>query len=500
MIKVIAFEGSSNVGKTTLIKAYAKKLQEEGNLVFIHKPTGDESTYGKEYDIFSFEDVDKEYLTPYQARYQKEREFTIDNINCLTNIDNLTSNKEFYRNIYITNICQGKLGQLHVVRMLLNNIETNKDIYLLVDRTIISTLVYGYSYKTDASLEELVVNRQYSQAYAVKNIVDVFVNVTREKPFNLPDEKLNGEEFDKTFDKESMSKHEQYQKLYKSFFDVSIGNHKVVTIDVANEEPHTLASELHGMVGKVEVSGMTWYEFMRLANRTNATYNVDISKALFHDIVGILGESNEIYDNVTIDAVENGKTLTEEQIQNMLSEMGDTLWYCGIALYDLDRFVSLCDIDRFGTTGYGNSKGKTFDELVDDTGLANYISNYILTGDLKSIANAPYRENKIHTDDFILDLFRRNLKDAATVIDDYKKHYFYGQPLDSKLAKNILFLVQTTVVYLSRASVNYGMNLELIADAVIKKLKARYPEKFSVEDSINRDYTKESQASGLLGK
>ena len=44
------------------------------------------------------------------------------------------------------------------------------------------------------------------------------------------------------------------------------------------------------------------------------------------------------------------------------------------------------------------------------------------------------------------------------------------------------------------------MDLELIADSVLKKLKARYPEKFSVEDSINRDYAKESQASGLLGK
>ena len=490
MTKVIAFEGSSNVGTTTLIKAYAKKLQNEGNLVFIHKPTGDESTYGKEYDIFSFEGVDKEYLKPYQARYQRAREFTIDYIN------RLTGNSQSQRDIYITNICQGKLDQLHVVRMLLNNIETNKDIYLLVDRTIISTLVYGYSYKTDASLEELVVNRQYSQAYAVKNIVDVFVNVTREKPFNLPDEKLNGEEFDKTFDQESMSKHEQYQKLYQSFFDVSIGNHKVVTIDVANEEPETLASELHGLVGKVEVSGMTWYEFMRLANRTNATYNADISKALFHDIVGILGESNEIYDNVTINAVENGETLTEEQIQNMLSEMGDTLWYCGIALYDLDRFSTLCYLDRIAD----NLKGKTYEELVGEVTFAEAIGNYILTADMKSIANSPYREKVTHTDDFILDLFRRNLKDAVTVIDDYKKHYFYGQPLDSKLAKNILFLVQTTVVYLSRASVNYGMNLESIADAVIKKLKARYPNKFSVEDSINRDYTKESQASGLLGK
>lgn len=428
MIKVIAFEGASNVGKTTLIKAYAKKLQNEGNLVFIHKPTGDESIYGKEYDIFSFDGVDKEYVKPYQVRYQKERDFTIDNINCLTN----NEYHEAMKNIYISNICQGKLGQLHVVRMLLNNIETNKDIYLLVDRTIISTLVYGYSYKTDASLEELVVNRQYSQAYAVKNIVDVFVNVTREKPFNLPNEKLNGEEFDKTFDQESMSKHEQYQKLYQSFFDLSIGNHKVVTIDVANEEPDTLASELHGLVSKVEVSGMTWYEFMRLANRTNATYNADISKSLFHDIVGILGESNEIYDNVTIDAIENGKTLTEEQIQNMLSEMGDTLWYCGIALYDLDRFASLYVPDRFATNGYDDLKGKTIEESVSDAGFSNNITNYILTADMKSIANAPYREKVTHTDDFILDLFRRNLKDAVTVIDDYKKHYFYGQPLDSK--------------------------------------------------------------------
>lgn len=500
MIKVIAFEGSSNVGKTTLIKAYAKKLQNEGNLVFIHKPTGDESTYGKEYDIFSFEGVDKEYMKPYQARYQKERDFTIDNINCLTN----NENHEVMKDIYIFNICQGKLGQLHVVRMLLNNIETNKDIYLLVDRTIVSTLVYGYSYKGDVNLEELVVNKKhsqvYNQVYAVKNIVDVFVNVTREKPFNLPDEKLNGEEFDKTFDQESMSKHGQYQKLYQSFFDVSIGNHKVVTIDVDNEEPDTLASELHGLVGKVEVSGMTWYKFMRLANRTNATYNADISKALFHDIVGILGEVNEIYDNVTINAVESGEALTEEQIQNMLSEMGDVLWYCGIALYDLDRFASLCDIDRFGTGGYADLKGKTIEESVSDTGFSNNITNYILTADLKSIANAPYREKVTHTDDFILDLFRRNLKDAVTVIDDYKKHYFYGQPLDSKLVKNILFLVQTTVIYLSRASVNYGMDLESIADSVLKKLKARYPNKFSVEDSINRDYTKESQASGLLGK
>lgn len=489
MIKVIAFEGSSNVGKTTLIKAYAKKLQNEGNLVFIHKPTGDESTYGKEYDIFSFEGVDKEYVKPYQARYQKEREFTIDNINCLANIDSLTSNKEFYRNIYITNICQGKLGQLHVVRMLLNNIETNKDIYLLVDRTIISTLVYGYSYKSGANFEDLVANRQYSQAYAVKNIVDVFVNVTREKPFNLPEEKSNGEEFDKTFDEESMSKHEQYQKLYQSFFDVSIGNHKVVTIDVANEEPETLASELHGLVGKVEVSGMTWYEFMRLANRTNATYNADISKALFHDMVGILGEFNEIYDIEAKQTIFNKKPLRESQIQCMLSEVGDTLWYCGIALYDLDRAITekiISDID-------------SIPERLDTNICGSKLVYSIASGKMNTIRHLPI-DKDTNVDEFLVDLFGLDLSRIASVIDDYKKHYFYGQPLTSKLLNNFLGVVERILTMLVTLALYHDMDMETVADSVIKKLKARYPEKFSVEDSINRDYAKESQASGLLGK
>lgn len=482
MIKVIAFEGSSNVGKTTLIKAYAKKLQNEGNLVFIHKPTGDESTYGKEYDIFSFEGVDKEYLTPYQARYQKEREFTIDNIN------RLTGNSQYQKDIYITNICQGKLGQLHVVRMLLNNIETNKDIYLLVDRTIISTLVYGYSYKSNASLEELVVNRQYSQAHAVKNIVDVFVNVTREKPFNLPDEKLNGEEFDKTFDQESMSKHEQYQKLYQSFFDLSIGNHKVVTIDVANEEPDTLASELHGLVGKVEVSGMTWYEFMRLANRTNATYNADISKALFHDIVGILGESNEIFDIEAKQTIFEKKPLTEQQIQCMLSEVGDTLWYCGIALHDLDRAITEKIIsseeniaERLGINICGSK-------------ITSYIANKLNTIHYLHI------DKDVNQDEFFMDIFGLDLSRIASVIDDYKKHYFYGQPLTSVLLSDFLEIVERILTVLTSLAFYHDMDMETVADAVIKKLKARYPNKFSVEDSINRDYTKESEASGLLGK
>ena len=495
MIKVIAFEGSSNVGKTTLIKAYAKKLQAEGNLVFIHKPTGDESTYGKEYDIFSFEGVDKEYMKPYQARYQRAREFTAHNIELLLgkkpNTEVLTEDatSEFIRESNIQAICEGKNEQLHVVRMLLNNIKTNKDIYLLVDRTIVSSLIYGYSYNSDTALEKLIVNRQHYQVLNVKGMVDVFVNVTREKPFNLPEEKLNGEEFDKTFDEESMSKHEQYQKLYQSFFDVSIGNHKVVTIDVANKEPETLASELHDMVSKVDVSGMGWYEFMRLANRTNATYNADISKALFHDIVGILGEFNEIYDVEAKQTIFNKKPLRESQIQCMLSEVGDTLWYCGIALYDLDRAITekiISDID-------------SIPERLDTNICGSKLVYSIASGKMNTIRHLPI-DKDTNVDEFLVDLFGLDLSRIASVIDDYKKHYFYGQPLTSKLLNNFLGVVERILTMLVTLALYHDMDMETVADKVFKKLKARYPEKFSVEDSINRDYAKESQASGLLGK
>lgn len=494
MIKVIAFEGSSNVGKTTLIKAYAKKLQNEGNLVFIHKPTGDESTYGKEYDIFSFEGVDKEYLKPYQARYQKARERTAHGIDLLlgkkpnASIVTEGATAEYIREANVQLICEGKIEQLHVVRMLLNNIETNKDIYLLVDRTIISSLIYGYSYDNVCNLETLVVNREYEHVRSLKNMVDVFVNVTRDKPFNLPEEKLNGEAFDKAFDEESMSNHEKYQKHYSSFFWLVIGKPKFVIIDVADEEPDTLATELQGMISKVDVGSMGWYEFMQLANRTNATYNADISKALFHDMVGILGEFNEIFDIEAKQTIFEKKPLTEQQIQCMLSEVGDTLWYCGIALYDLDRAITEKIISDE-------------DSIAERLGInicGSKITSYI--ADKLNTIHSLHIDKDVNQDEFFVDIFGLDLSRIASVIDDYKKHYFYGQPLTSVLLNDFLEIVERILTVLTSLAFYHDMDMETVADSVLKKLKARYPEKFSVEDSINRDYTKESQASGLLGK
>ena len=234
---------------------------------------------------------------------------------------------------------------------------------------------------------------------------------------------------------------------------------------------------------------MGWYEFMRLANRTNATYNADISKALFHDMVGILGEFNEVFDIEAKQTIFEKKPLTESQIQCMLSEVGDTLWYCGIALYDLDRAITEKIVSDE-------------DDITERLGInicRKSIVCSIAFGKLNTIRHLPLDKSD-NVDEFLVDLFGLDLSRIASVIDDYKKHYFYGQPLASELLNDFLGVVERILTMLVTLALYHDMDMETVADKVFKKLKARYPEKFSVEDSINRDYAKESQASGLLGK
>ena len=91
-------------------------------------------------------------------------------------------------------------------------------------------------------------------------------------------------------------------------------------------------------------------------------------------------------------------------------------------------------------------------------------------------------------------------------MDVYKKHYFYKQPLDYKHLEQFDELCVNIVIWLlyldvTRDNFQYKIySLAEIAQANIEKLKARYPDKFTVEDSLNRDYEKESKQSGLTVK
>ena len=73
--------------------------------------------------------------------------------------------------------------------------------------------------------------------------------------------------------------------------------------------------------------------------------------------------------------------------------------------------------------------------------------------------------------------------EAGEVIDLVKKHCFQGHPLDkSRIAKEL----GDVAWYLAESAAAIGMPLEDILSGNIEKLKARYPEGFVKDKSINR--------------
>lgn len=73
--------------------------------------------------------------------------------------------------------------------------------------------------------------------------------------------------------------------------------------------------------------------------------------------------------------------------------------------------------------------------------------------------------------------------EAGEVIDSLKKHLFHGHPLDRERLKLELGDV---LWYIATITTTAGMTLEDVAIANIEKLKARYPDGFDSEKSINR--------------
>lgn len=73
--------------------------------------------------------------------------------------------------------------------------------------------------------------------------------------------------------------------------------------------------------------------------------------------------------------------------------------------------------------------------------------------------------------------------EAGEVVELFKKHIGHGHELDlAKLEKEL----GDVLWYISAISTGLNLSLEDIAIANIAKLKARYPDKFSSERSINR--------------
>lgn len=78
--------------------------------------------------------------------------------------------------------------------------------------------------------------------------------------------------------------------------------------------------------------------------------------------------------------------------------------------------------------------------------------------------------------------------EAGEFLDALKKSIFYGKKLDRV---NLAEEMGDLFWYLAIAASELGVEFEPIMENNIKKLKARYPEKFTSVDALNRNLTEE---------
>lgn len=74
--------------------------------------------------------------------------------------------------------------------------------------------------------------------------------------------------------------------------------------------------------------------------------------------------------------------------------------------------------------------------------------------------------------------------EANELLDAYKKHFAYGKELD---VTNVGEEMADILWYISNLCTMLNIDLEEMLQRNIDKLKARYPEKFTQENALNRN-------------
>jgi NTP pyrophosphatase (non-canonical NTP hydrolase) len=85
--------------------------------------------------------------------------------------------------------------------------------------------------------------------------------------------------------------------------------------------------------------------------------------------------------------------------------------------------------------------------------------------------------------------------EAGELLDQLKKHMFYGKPFD---LQNFREEIGDLCWYMAIATKAIDVDLQDIMESNIRKLKARYGEKFSTDRAINRNHTNEMNAMDLV--
>lgn len=242
-------------------------------------------------------------------------------------------------------------------------------------------------------------------------------------------------------------------------------------------------------VGNVNI--ITFKDYVKLAIRTDATKQSDVSTRILHSMVGLTGELSEALEIYR--KYERDNVCTSSDYEAYVSELGDVLWH--IALYydatQIFREQGIADpLDTFIDRAIFSDLMVAEVSTPTTVALQGYGYQYLI----KDFKHNGHLSN-------VIDIL---LEKAAKALDAFKKHYFYKQELDhrhvvtmSNLCVDILkWIIMTS--YLETEVTVY--TLKEIMEANIKKLKARYAEKFTTEESENRDYEKESEAAGIAVK
>jgi NTP pyrophosphatase (non-canonical NTP hydrolase) len=80
--------------------------------------------------------------------------------------------------------------------------------------------------------------------------------------------------------------------------------------------------------------------------------------------------------------------------------------------------------------------------------------------------------------------------EAGEFIDALKKRIMYGKAIDKV---NLREELGDVLWYVARACSALDVSIESVMDTNIKKLKARFPDKFSNENALTRDLEKERE-------
>ena len=260
-LKIIFFEGLSNVGKSTLIGSLYRKMKSESKNVYIHSPCNDVDLYFLNDDS----DVKLECTRKFQELKHlkddlqmyfsvlKENEDDIDKdlMNKLSlDLNTFTPALNF-------NIMLNKLTQLETYIKLISYIHDFKeeDVYLLVDRTILSTFVYGYlSHDTNMCIMDFMepkyviireimnelegfLGRFNSGNCNDKNTECALVYVNRD----IVSETEPRDDNDLKFDKDSSKYKDAYSKKYSSLLKVIENSPKFIKLNNNSSiETHTI--------------------------------------------------------------------------------------------------------------------------------------------------------------------------------------------------------------------------------------------------------------------